>query len=268
MSQLPYSGTLSVPALTVNTTKPLDVRTVVNSVEDLTNGTIPNLYTGIIVNVKGTKDLYVLTSSPRNAQLEERIALFTDYAKKARIEKRLSVIVEKAEDDIADAINAGVVTNPLPSGIEIVYSHKSFEGLPKYLEGLRSVVKPKTIFSGSLRRLDQSAKQLLEKLDSTSQQLMCLHGKAGMGKTHISCHVAKQLADGRKNNVYLLFGSQFDTATDAWEKMLTLLQLTEDDLKKMNERAADHYHRCVERRSGRFVLEAAVEFACEQDEGL
>lgn len=177
-----------------------------------------------------------------NAQLEERIALFTDYAKKSRIEKRLSVIVKKAEDDIADAINAGVVTNPLPSSIEIVYSHKSFERLPKYLEGLRSVVKPKTIFSGSLRRLDQSAKQLLEELDSTSRQLMCLHGKAGMGKTHISCHVAKQLADGRKNNVYLLFGSQFDTATDAWEKVLTLLQLTEDDLKKMNERAAEHRH--------------------------
>ena len=71
MSQLPYSGTLSVPALTVNTTRPLDVRTVVNSVEDLTNGTIPNLYTGIVVNVKGTKDLYVLTSIPRDAHLEE-----------------------------------------------------------------------------------------------------------------------------------------------------------------------------------------------------
>jgi len=71
MGQLPYSGTLSVPALNVNETKPLDVRTVVNSVEDLTNGTISNLYTGIVVNIKGTGDLYVLTASPRRANLIE-----------------------------------------------------------------------------------------------------------------------------------------------------------------------------------------------------
>lgn len=71
MGQLPYSGTLSVPALNVNETKPLDVRTVVNSIEDLTNGTINNLYTGIVVNIKGTGDLYVLTATPRRANLIE-----------------------------------------------------------------------------------------------------------------------------------------------------------------------------------------------------
>ena len=67
MGQLPYTGSLNVPALKVNEQKPIDVRTVVNSVEDLTNATISNLYTGIVVNIKGTSDLYVLVSSPRLA---------------------------------------------------------------------------------------------------------------------------------------------------------------------------------------------------------
>lgn len=104
MSQLPYSGTLSVPALTVNTTKPLDVRTVVNSVEDLTNGTIPNLYTGIIVNVKGTKDLYVLTSSPRNAQLEEswqKIGADVDLSDYVKIDDLPDFLTESDLDELA-----------------------------------------------------------------------------------------------------------------------------------------------------------------------
>lgn len=60
-----YQGTLTVPSLIVDSASPLDVRTVVDSISDLTNGSIPKLYTGIIVNVKGTGDLYILTKHPR-----------------------------------------------------------------------------------------------------------------------------------------------------------------------------------------------------------
>lgn len=68
MAELPYSGVITTPALVINENKPLDVRTVVSNVEDLTNGSIPNLYTGIVVNVKGTGDLYVLTTVARLAR--------------------------------------------------------------------------------------------------------------------------------------------------------------------------------------------------------
>lgn len=67
MANLPYVGNLQLPSIVVSENKPLDVRLVVNAVEDLTNGTIPNLYTGIVVNVKGTGDLYILTSNARGA---------------------------------------------------------------------------------------------------------------------------------------------------------------------------------------------------------
>ena len=62
-----YQGTLTVPSLIVDVASPIDVRTVVDSISDLTNGSIQKLYTGIVVNIKGTGDLYILTKHPRLA---------------------------------------------------------------------------------------------------------------------------------------------------------------------------------------------------------
>lgn len=190
-----------------------------------------------------------------NVQLEERIELFTDYGKKTRAEKILAEIVKKAEEAIADAINAGMAPTPLPVHIKGNYSDTGSERLPEFIEELRSVVRPKTIYSGTLRRLKSSAIQLNEKLDKMNKQLMCLHGKAGMGKTHISCHIAKKLAGKKKNNVYLLFGSQFESTSDAWEKMMELLKLTEEDVKRMEERAAQRNHYAI------FIIDALNEGA-------
>ena len=58
---------MTVPSLIVNSASPIDVRTVVDSISDLTSGSIQKLYTGIVVNIKGTNDLYVLTKHPRLA---------------------------------------------------------------------------------------------------------------------------------------------------------------------------------------------------------
>ena len=71
-----YNGTLNVPSLIANSAAPLDVRTVVDSIDNLTDNSITNLYTGIVVNVKGTGDLYVLTKHPRQAgQLESWVKI-------------------------------------------------------------------------------------------------------------------------------------------------------------------------------------------------
>lgn len=43
-------------------TRPLDDRIVVDSIEDLTNDSIPAVYVGMVVNVKSKSSLYVLTS--------------------------------------------------------------------------------------------------------------------------------------------------------------------------------------------------------------
>ena len=57
------NGTSYIPTVS----KPIDVRTVVDSIEDLTNGSIPRLYQGLVVNIKGTGDLYVLTTNALKA---------------------------------------------------------------------------------------------------------------------------------------------------------------------------------------------------------
>ena len=70
MGTLPYSSNLRVTSLYITENGPVDIRTVVSSKDDLTNGTIPNVYKGIVVNVAGTGDLYVfIGTSVRDAKL-------------------------------------------------------------------------------------------------------------------------------------------------------------------------------------------------------
>ena len=190
-----------------------------------------------------------------NALLEEKIDNFTNYKKKENVEKRFLYIESLAEETISDAITAGVAPSPLPPDVPGVFTETEYDKLPGFIEKLRTVVKSKTVYDGTLRRLYGSTVKLVDKYDHMNKQLLCLHGKAGMGKTHISCHLAKQQVDEKKNNVFLLFGSQFDTANDAWDKMLALLQLTEEDIKKMEERAEHHHHYAI------FIIDALNEGA-------
>ena len=72
MGTLPYNSNLRVTGLYINENMPADIRTVVSNVEDLTNGTIPNVYQGLVVNIAGTGDLYVfIGTSIRAAKLPE-----------------------------------------------------------------------------------------------------------------------------------------------------------------------------------------------------
>ena len=62
----------------VQTTKPLDVRLVVDSYEDLTNGSIEAPYQGMVVNIKGTSELWILkTQGIANSHNPENWELVT-----------------------------------------------------------------------------------------------------------------------------------------------------------------------------------------------
>jgi len=62
----------------VQTTRPLDVRLVVDSKADLTNGSIEAPYQGMVVNIKGTSELWVLkTDGIANSKLPENWELVT-----------------------------------------------------------------------------------------------------------------------------------------------------------------------------------------------
>ena len=66
-----YTGNKTGASYNVTVNRPIDIRTVVDSVEDLTNGSIPYRYTGLVVNIKGTGDLYVLISNVKNSNKPE-----------------------------------------------------------------------------------------------------------------------------------------------------------------------------------------------------
>ena len=56
-----FDGTIKFPSnFDVQATRPLDNRLVVDSYDDLTNGSITYPYQGMVVNIKGTSELWIL----------------------------------------------------------------------------------------------------------------------------------------------------------------------------------------------------------------
>ena len=56
-----FNGAIKFPSnFDVQATRPLDNRLVVNSYDDLTNGSIAYPYQGMVVNIKGTSELWIL----------------------------------------------------------------------------------------------------------------------------------------------------------------------------------------------------------------
>jgi len=63
-----FDGTIRFPSnFNVQSTRPLDNRLVVDSKEDLTNGSIDYPYQGMVVNIKGTSELWILKTQGRDA---------------------------------------------------------------------------------------------------------------------------------------------------------------------------------------------------------
>lgn len=182
--------------------------------------------------------------TPNNKQ-EEKIRAFYDYPTKVKTQNLLREFADDAEKVFVTAMQNNVVVSKLPTGVNFHYQEDDYGKLPEYIEALRNVIQTKTPYRETLKRLKESAEQLLEKLEMMQKQLMCLHGSAGTGKTQLSCHLAHRLAKEQKNNVYLLFGSQFDSTMDAWDKMLSQLKLTEDDIKRLEQRAEQNNHYAV-----------------------
>jgi len=79
MSGKTFTGDIKFPSnFDVQTTRPLDVRLVVDSKEDLTNGSIEAPYQGMVVNIKGTSELWILlTDGIENSKNEENWKLVT-----------------------------------------------------------------------------------------------------------------------------------------------------------------------------------------------
>lgn len=179
------------------------------------------------------------------AVVEDEIKDFTDYDRRERTINSLRKISDKAAEQLRYAQIAGRVLSPLPSGLKTTYTDVSFDNLPGFIRELRRVVHKGTPYRDQLKALEETSIQKLEKLGRMQKPLLCLHGKAGTGKTQISCHIAKQMIDERKNNVFLLFGSQFDAKKDAWDCMLEWLKLTEYDIKNLEKRAKDENHYAV-----------------------
>ncbi len=112
MGTLPYNSNLRVTSLYITENGPVDIRTVVSSKDDLTNGTIPNVYKGIVVNVAGTGDLYVfIGTSVRDAKLPKNWVKVG--GEEFKPENHLSYYQEQLGAKILDSSESlGSIANP------------------------------------------------------------------------------------------------------------------------------------------------------------
>ncbi len=102
-----FEGTIRFPSsFNVESTSPLDDRLVVDSYDDLTNGSISYPYQGMVVNIKGTSELWILKTQGRDASMiPENWELVTGSSEgiSDEVEQRIEEIWERlglTESDI------------------------------------------------------------------------------------------------------------------------------------------------------------------------
>ena len=95
----------------VTTTKPLDVRLVVDKYENLFDGTIKAPYKGMVVNIAGTRDLYVLKDDGINCVNNEDIINQSNWCKVSDIEVVNNDFIKNLDNGNEDEIKKQI-TNP------------------------------------------------------------------------------------------------------------------------------------------------------------
>lgn len=87
----------------------------------------------------------------------------------------------------------------------------------------------------SLSLLAKIMESTLRHYKMSESKVMMVVGKAGTGKTHLSCNLAKKLIEDENHNAYILFGSMFDEHTNAVERFYSLLDFNKESIKKLDD---------------------------------
>lgn len=81
----------------------------------------------------------------------------------------------------------------------------------------------------------KTAESTLDHYRASTAKVMLVIGKAGTGKTHLSCNLAKTLIEKEEHNAYILFGSMFNEQKTAVERFYELLGMNKDALRVLDE---------------------------------
>ena len=133
-----FEGTIRFPSsFNVESTSPLDDRLVVDIYDDLTNGSISYPYQGMVVNIKGTSELWILKTQGRDASMiPENWELVTGSGSgiSEEVEERIQEI-RKSLGVLSDLVGEPGDGSEAPTGIfsEIEdLKKKSGSGLSKH----------------------------------------------------------------------------------------------------------------------------------------
>ena len=158
----------------VQTTRPLDNRLVVDSYSDLTNGSIEAPYQGMVVNIKGTSELWILlTSGIEASHHKENWELVTGSGSGGDVEQIIQEVWDRlglTESDI-DNIKENIDDFLTSSDLEGYITESDIEDVRKDVENVKEGLGTVTALVGDPGTESDEPTGIFEELDTLKKNV-------------------------------------------------------------------------------------------------
>lgn len=158
----------------VQTTRPLDNRLVVDSYSDLTNGSIEAPYQGMVVNIKGTSELWILlTSGIEESHHKENWELVTGSGSGGDVEQIIQEVWDRlglTESDI-DNIKENIGDFLTSSDLEGYITESDIEDVRKDINNVKEGLGTVTALVGDPGTESDEPTGIFEELDTLKKNV-------------------------------------------------------------------------------------------------
>ena len=170
-----FDGTIKFPSnFDVQATRPLDNRLVVDSYDDLTNGSIVYPYQGMVVNIKGTSELWILkTQGVEESHHKENWELVTGSGSGGDVEQIIQEVWDRlglTESDI-DNIKENIGDFLTSSDLEGYITESDIEDVRKDINNVKEGLGTVTALVGDPGTESNEPTGIFEELDTLKKNV-------------------------------------------------------------------------------------------------
>ena len=170
-----FNGAIKFPSnFDVQATRPLDDRLVVDSYDDLTNGSIVYPYQGMVVNIKGTSELWILkTQGTEESHHKENWELVTGSGSGGDVEQIIQEVWDRlglTESDI-DNIKENIGDFLTSSDLEGYITESDIEDVRKDVENVKEGLGTVTALVGDPGTENDGPTGIFEELDTLKKNV-------------------------------------------------------------------------------------------------
>ena len=170
-----FNGAIKFPSnFDVQATRPLDDRLVVDSYDDLTNGSIAYPYQGMVVNIKGTSELWILkTQGVEASHHKENWELVTGSGSGGDVEQIIQEVWDRlglTESDI-DNIKENIGDFLTSSDLEGYITESDIEDVRKDVENVKEGLGTVTALVGEPGTESNEPTGIFEELDTLKKNV-------------------------------------------------------------------------------------------------